>query len=469
MSSLRNKYLLLLALVFVLSDSCKKNDSDNNTPPEEEPAITAIGDPVGNPVTKTIGTAGGTLSSPDGRLKLDIPSGALTGNTDITIQPVTNTSPGSKGLAYNLLPDGTKFNKPATITFNYTAEELPDNLPFFLCIVYQDKAGAWIPDWELRDFDTVAKTVSMPIDHFTIFSLNNGIEIKASPLVLRKNEKSGLFAIKTITERNKKNQPLIKMSVIPKSQVKAWKVNGVTNGNATDGTIAQTEGGANYQAPDQIDKKRTVRISALLEIKFTLYDGKRKIGEYSSFEPGIDITLEPDKELSYTIQVNIVDSTISPFYGGPITSLPVYMDDAKFEFKIKFGNNAVQGTLTDTSIKNSAPTVSPSTTSFQGTTFKWISDQYGMIDISAVSLQSYNVLPADSVISLSIIHTNAHQYGVQTSSTENGTVFTNSPPRPYGYGIGFPQTIEIDLKRKDPYIKKTGVYGTWMYISIVPK
>ena len=92
-----------------------------------------------------------------------------------------------------------------------------------------------------------------------------------------------------------------------------------------------------------------------------------------------------------------------------------------------------------------------------------------MIDISPVSLQSYNVLPADSVISLSIIHTNAHQYGVQTSSTENGTVFTNSPPRPYGYGIGFPQTIEIDLKRKDPYIKKTGVYGTWMYISIVPK
>src|SRR5688572_14102270 len=140
MISLRNKYLLLLPFLFILSDSCKKNDSDNTPSPDIKHAITPVGDPVGNPVTKTIGTAGGSLNS----------------NTDITIQPVTNTSPGGKGLAYNLLPDGTKFNKPATITFNYTNEDLPDNLPFFINIAYQDQTGAWIPDWELRKFDTVA-------------------------------------------------------------------------------------------------------------------------------------------------------------------------------------------------------------------------------------------------------------------------------------------------------------------------
>ena len=84
-------------------------------------------------------------------------------------------------------------------------------------------------------------------------------------------------------------------------------------------------------------------------------------------------------------------------------------------------------------------------------------------------MQSATGLPADSVISLAIKHSNAHHHGNTTSSSADGTVYTNSPPTPYGNDVGFPQSIDIDLKRKGPYMKKVGAYGTWMYISIVPK
>jgi hypothetical protein len=76
------KFILALAtlicLFFLFSTlfiSCKKNIADiinqppNDPPPgNHPPAITAIGTPVGDPVTKNIGANGGSLQSPDGRL-----------------------------------------------------------------------------------------------------------------------------------------------------------------------------------------------------------------------------------------------------------------------------------------------------------------------------------------------------------------------------------------------------------------
>jgi len=48
-------------------------------------------------------------------LAICIPAGALTNEQHITIQPLTNTSPGGKGIAYRLTPHGQQFSKPVKI------------------------------------------------------------------------------------------------------------------------------------------------------------------------------------------------------------------------------------------------------------------------------------------------------------------------------------------------------------------
>src|SRR2546430_16944255 len=50
-------------------------------------AATEVGTPLGDKVTKSIGPAGGTLVSPDGRLTLTVPVNALTGTLPFRIPP----------------------------------------------------------------------------------------------------------------------------------------------------------------------------------------------------------------------------------------------------------------------------------------------------------------------------------------------------------------------------------------------
>jgi hypothetical protein len=49
-----------------------------------------VGTPNGAAVTKTIGAAGGELASSDGRLTVQVPAGALSAETSLSIQPVTS-------------------------------------------------------------------------------------------------------------------------------------------------------------------------------------------------------------------------------------------------------------------------------------------------------------------------------------------------------------------------------------------
>src|SRR5882724_2188023 len=121
--------LYTFILIAAFACSCVKtsltgnNSTGNNTignDGDTSAAITAVGTPIGSPVTKTIGTAGGTIISADGRAELNIPAGALSSDLAISIQPITNECPNGIGIAYDFLPNGTKFLIPATFTFHYT-------------------------------------------------------------------------------------------------------------------------------------------------------------------------------------------------------------------------------------------------------------------------------------------------------------------------------------------------------------
>ncbi|MGE0082109.1 MAG: hypothetical protein AB7U81_12520 [Thiohalomonadaceae bacterium] len=72
-------------------------------------------DSANKPVEKVIGAAGGTITTSDGRMKLDIPAGALDADVTISITPQPDGS-------YRLEPAGLQFSVPATATFTLPAD-----------------------------------------------------------------------------------------------------------------------------------------------------------------------------------------------------------------------------------------------------------------------------------------------------------------------------------------------------------
>ncbi len=79
------------------------------------------------PVSKSIGPKGGVIQMPDRKVTLEIPPGALSSPTLITIQPASfpedpNIVPGT---GYQFLPSGILFARPARLTLCYKAEDVP--------------------------------------------------------------------------------------------------------------------------------------------------------------------------------------------------------------------------------------------------------------------------------------------------------------------------------------------------------
>src|SRR5688500_4580627 len=75
-----------------------------------------------------IGPAGGTVTSPDGRVTLVIPANALTANTAISVAPegaVPLDPRAVTGSAYRVTPAGTQFAVPATLTLTYNPDLRP--------------------------------------------------------------------------------------------------------------------------------------------------------------------------------------------------------------------------------------------------------------------------------------------------------------------------------------------------------
>jgi len=129
-------------------------------------APTEVGTPVGDNVTKDIGPAGGTLSSPDGKLTLTVPPNAVAGTVAFSIQPITNQAANGLGLAYRLGPDGQTFTTPVDVSIRIEEKDLEGTVPEALSMAYQDKKGAWHAQTSTK-IDQSAKTISFATTHFT--------------------------------------------------------------------------------------------------------------------------------------------------------------------------------------------------------------------------------------------------------------------------------------------------------------
>ena len=81
-------------------------------------------------ITSTIGTSGGSLTTPSGDAKLDVPAGTLSSDTPITIALSSSNQLPTGNLTgiYEFSSNVTTFNSPVTITLKYDSASLPDGI-----------------------------------------------------------------------------------------------------------------------------------------------------------------------------------------------------------------------------------------------------------------------------------------------------------------------------------------------------
>lgn len=450
-SSLNHLFLLIVLLALY---SCKKSDSSNNNPsPSYIPAVTPIGTPVGNPVSKAIGSSGGSLVSPDGRIELNIPAGALSSNTNISIQPVTNEAPGGIGLSYHLMPDGTKFTKPVTLTYHYTDKEINGTLPYLLYIAYQDSLLQWKADFKKRNVDTIVKTVSLGISHFSIWSMGDRLMMFARPDELHQNESSQVTVELVDPPQNAAGDdlpPLPQSSKLPDNAVSNWKVNGQLNGNSQNGTINGSGSSISYKAPASIPDSRTVQVSAELKYSIVVYNNGNAVSSVNKLILFTNINLLPDIfEYHLLIDYKLIFSVNSE----TIT----YTDTAEMDINVE--NNVV----TISNISNKAPSVKPSSYSSGPCTVTFVPGSYGELNITGGDGYTGTGPSNENVFGFILKEENLQGIGNSTICT--GAPPIDVPPPPVQHD---PPGQQFDLK-KLKQIKTATIGQATVTYTLTPK
>lgn len=125
--------------------------------------------PPVSPASQVIGASGGTLSTADGALVIQVPAGALTSDVTLTAAPITASASRAVGQTWRIEPEGTTFATPVTITFKYTDAMLKGKPPENLKIAYQSAGASWTS--LTPTLDKTAKTVSVTSSHFSDWSM----------------------------------------------------------------------------------------------------------------------------------------------------------------------------------------------------------------------------------------------------------------------------------------------------------
>ncbi|XWW44978.1 hypothetical protein JYG30_19905 [Fibrella sp. USSR17] len=271
-----------------LALACKPGPDPLAPPEPPKPGVpTAVGSPLGAAIRKTIGPAGGTLSSADGSMILRFPPGALTKETLITAQPVENTAFGGAGVGYEFGPHGTQFNKPVTLSWTYQEEDLRGSSPDALGIAYQDEKGIWQGRDNLVTIPAQHRVVA-PLYHFSRYSFYENYWMEPLEKTLAPNETVQLKVfyqenhtnlegtgaeaqVDTVTHDGSLEDLLLSTPLVPPVQllkadkIKNWRVNGqdvIGKVDSPIGFLSYHEGqSVIYKAPGKSPETNPVAVS----------------------------------------------------------------------------------------------------------------------------------------------------------------------------------------------------------------
>ena len=202
-------------------------------------AKTDAGEPIGVASSRRIGPEGGSISSPDGRFTVTIPPGAIVKPLDVSIQPITDKSPGGLGHGYRVAPDGVIFDVPVTVRFTFDDRDWPGELPDDMDIAFQANDGTW-QTFNSTMRDQTSRSVTVSTTHFTDYTAVYPWTLVPNKAKVHVREKIAL-ALYYCGKRRSAIDKLLSLSeeCVPQDgrhNVYNWSVNGVDGGNAVVGT-----------------------------------------------------------------------------------------------------------------------------------------------------------------------------------------------------------------------------------------
>jgi len=250
------RLIVFLSLIMLFASSCSKQNVTDVRPTQG--TVRAKGTLKGDVVSKEIGEAGGSISSADGRLALDIPAGALAANTVISIQSISSTLPMGVGNGYRLNPEGQIFYRPVTITFKYEDSALRGSSSRLLYVAYQDESGIWkaINDCVRNSSDN---TISGMANHFSDWTIFESYKMKVSDNPIYVN-RSTLLTVCQMKMWNVFGETVLlgDTLTVPSNAVTNWKLQG-------DGILLPLGAGTVYEAPAVKPVPNPVTVSADIE------------------------------------------------------------------------------------------------------------------------------------------------------------------------------------------------------------
>lgn len=260
---------LLLALLTASLVACNPPSSGAPDPVEQDP-VPAFpqGTPTGEAVRLTVGPEGGTFTSADGRLSVQVPAGALAAATDLTVQPITNTAPRGGGGAYRLGPAGVTFKQPVQLTFRYGGT-LGD-AAVGLVLARQDRQGAWQAHLGTAQ-DRSERTLTARADRFGDWAWAEAYRLDPEQASVKVGQSVKFTLMRCVAPEP---DPLTEDLIAPLISecapytltpfTRNWAVNGTAGGSATEGTVVKDEGDVaigTYTAPAQRPDVNPVAVS----------------------------------------------------------------------------------------------------------------------------------------------------------------------------------------------------------------
>lgn len=221
------------------------------------PAVTAVGTPIGPTRTARIGAAGGTLQTADGKVELIVPPGALAAETELSLTPITGEAPLHVGPAIRLGPDGTTFTTPAKLVLHYEPFA-SGTAPDLLLAASQDAGGRWLPA-NPPEVDTAAKTVAVPIPHFSDWSFAACAQLEISNYVVGPGTPSDLSVQEQCEDPQAQTTPLFPAR--PTTAPVQWKKEDAT-GMPGPGTLTPQGSSATLTTESGVPPDPRVFISA---------------------------------------------------------------------------------------------------------------------------------------------------------------------------------------------------------------
>lgn len=449
---------IAITICLITIGACQKtNSSGTNNPGGTNPGdttdipfITPLGDTAGAPVSGSIGANGGTLTSSDGRVQLVVPAGALSQTTNIMIQPIVNLCPGGLGVAYNLLPNGTKFAIPASLVFHYTADDINGTEPLLLASAFQDSANAWELNDTEKDVDTVNKKISFDINHFTVYNMFPEVSVKPDPFEVMENQLSTVKVQIRVSTKAKNGKYVVGYSTVASALVSNWTLQ-YGFGTAADGTITGSGSSIVYKAPSSIDEDRLVYLSCELNVPLTikLKGGQTKTLPKLHEETSIKLI---SGNFSFDVFMKVVLHQTSFFIPD------VYTDSATMQVDVKYNDATISN------VKNNAPSVIDALGQYGDATVVWVPDLIGVMNIDETK-STATVDGGD--IKIKLVHSNAIYplWNIQDNHDAGHTTQGGSPVS--GYPANFIISRKNETQTQNMIISPNGL--DYQYITVTPR